>query len=247
MKLVLNTILAAGIAFAGCGGGSSGAPTEANTDQAKLTTSSAVNLSSAFQSANGSSVSGAVQSLSAAAQGSIQAQQPETGFILDAIRSAEAQAAARAAGDCICDASGCVFDQCGQGSGYEVSGTITYGNDTYAIELTMTGDYGGTTYDYTYTGEITITETLIDGTFHSEGTSSFDLSQYGQSGAYDYEYSTDVTFNSIGLDGGCATSGSMDVSVDYHVEGDNIPEGHGDFSGSANIEFGPTCGDATAT
>ncbi len=96
-----------------------------------------------------------------------------------------------------------------------MDGTISWSGDTYSIDITYdfaaAGVYGYTG-TFTYLGELTISDTEIDGNFNIDYEFGYDF--YGQSLDYDSNY--DVTYNAVGLDSsGCAESGSMDVVGDW--------------------------------
>lgn len=244
-SLILSVGLMSVAVACGGGGDGGGGNTTTNPAAATSTVTSTSSLQTAIGDMNGNSASTALNGIGSSAQGIVTMSSPQTGALIqlqDVIRQIHTTGAvaANAPGDCICDASGnCTFDMCG-GSGFLMSGTITNSAGTYTIDVTMELNYGGVDYDWEYTGEVTMTDVLIDGHLAGNGTGVIDA----QGMTFTYNFDWDVTYNMIGLDPtGCAISGSMDASVSYSVDGVS----GGNFSGDATVTFGPTCGAATAS
>lgn len=239
------------VAVAACGGGDGGGGgnTMANTQSASQAVTSTSTLQSSIGSMNGQGAGAALNAIGSSAQGivtpSYEGQPSALIQVQEALQQINTfgtvEAAAFAPGDCLCDAAGnCTFDQCGMGSGYELTGTITKSGDVYAVDVTVDLNTTGIMYAWRYSGSVTMTATLIDGQLEGDGTGT--VMGGGQTVSYSHDWTVD--YNMIGLDAqGCATSGSMEASVDFSVSGASA----GNYSGSATITFGPACGTATAS
>ncbi|MBP7125820.1 hypothetical protein KBD49_05580 [Myxococcota bacterium] len=112
-----------------------------------------------------------------------------------------------------------------------VKGYIEVSGDTLKVDLTITQTGG---YELVYTGAVTVTDTLVDGTL------SFDYKASGVT------YSVDVTYAQVTLQGNCPVGGVLTVDSSYDVAG--LPSGYGTGSLDATVEitFGPNCGDMVA-
>lgn len=100
---------------------------------------------------------------------------------------------------------------------YQIDGTVETSGDEVDVDLTITA--GGVSN--TFTGTLTVTATLIDGTLHVE-------SQVQQVG-----FSVDIVFDNITLTGGCPTAGALMVQPSF--TGNGVRE--------VTATFGPECGD----
>lgn len=253
MKTLKSLFVSVGVmAFAvACGGGDGGGGgnTTANPASATQTVNQTGELQAAIGSMMGQSAGTALNAIGASAQGIVTPMyEGQTGALVQ-IQEALAQVHATgtvananfAPGDCICDASGnCTFDQCGMGSGYEITGSIMKTGDAYAIDVDVSLSSAGIAYEWAYSGTITMTATSIDG--HLEGDGSGTVTAGDMTISYSHDWSVD--YNGIVLDGtGCPTGGSVEASVDFSVSGASAAN----YSGSATITFGPTCGAATAS
>jgi hypothetical protein len=236
MNKKLALALSLGV-FAACGGdddGGSSVETEANPASATATVSQMNSFGTSFASADGPSTATAAYSMGLSAGGIV-------------VPAAESGEQTRQTGPafaspegCVCDETSCTFTECGDVAGtWEINGTISKSGDTYTFDYTMDFNQVGYVWTFATDGEITISTTLIDGSLSSDGDGTFDD---GQGNQIESSWAWDLTANDIGLDGtGCATSGSMDASVDYSgsVNGQSYS-----YSGDATVTFGPACGQA---
>jgi|GEM_PF-2323395 len=124
---------------------------------------------------------------------------------------------------------------CNYGGG-TMTGSITVSGDTITFaDLSMTS----AGYSYTWNGSVTVTDTLVDGSF------TFFTDYQGM------KYNITVTYNSITIDAsGCPVGGSLVVDVDVDMSGYTGDTGGYDLSGaydfpSVEVQFGPACGDVT--
>lgn len=108
------------------------------------------------------------------------------------------------------------WDNCDFGT-YQIDGTVSTSGNDITVDLTVTA--AGVANSFT--GTITATPTLLDGTLHVESV----VASVG--------FSVDITFDSIGITSGCPTSGSL--TVDPSFTGNGIR--------SVTATFGPNCGD----
>lgn len=239
-------VMALAAACGGGGGGGSG-NTTTNTQSATSTVQSTTQLQSSIGTMNGQSAGGALNSIGGSASSIVQPAAPSQGAAIammnDVIReldlkTKEASAlASNAPGDCLCDESGnCTFDQCGMGSGYEISGTITKSGDAYTIDVDSQLNYGGTDYMWHYEGTVTITAALIDGDLSGTGTGSIDVGEMHLT----YDWDWEVHYNMLGIETCGASSGSLDASVSFSVSGVSGADA-GNYSGDAHIEFAAGC------
>lgn len=222
-----------------CGGSDSSTPVTANTQSATATVSSTGNLRMAITGMQGNGAAAALNATGSAAQTIVQPQaatQRITETLANVIAMATKPELANAApGDCICDANGCTFDQCGMGTGFVTNGSITKSGDTYTFDVDMVVSSAGIEYTWAYAGMLTITETLIDGTLGADGSGTL------SSAGINYTFNWDVTYNDVTLDtSGCAIGGTMDASAAYSIS--NSPGG---YNGSVSVAFGPACGTVT--
>jgi hypothetical protein len=119
-------------------------------------------------------------------------------------------------------------------AGYGLVGTITVDGDTVIVDLTLTSQ-GNT---FVYTGEITATDTLVDGWLQM-------LANIDQQGMV-FDYDIDITYDSIVLADFCPVGGEIQVDVAVDIEGlEGLPAGAAgvyDYP-DVRIVFGPACGD----
>ena len=106
-------------------------------------------------------------------------------------------------------------------SGYTLDGTITVSGDQLDIDLSIV--FSAVTI--TFQGSLTVTPTLIDGTFSVNST----VQSVG--------FAIDVTFDVVELSAGCPVGGS--IIVDPSLSTGQIR--------SVQADFGPACGDVTLT
>lgn len=124
-----------------------------------------------------------------------------------------------------------------------LTGSVSWSGDTFTIDITY--DFGaqtgmGLTGEMTYTGSITITDTMIDGDL----ALAYAFTSSAMGITVDYDSSYEITYDEIGLDAdGCPESGALDLKGHWGYE----TEG---YSGNENFhitaEFN-ACGDATIT
>lgn len=119
-------------------------------------------------------------------------------------------------------------------AGYGLQGSVTISGDNIMIDLSM--DTQG--YTFIYTGDITVTETMVDGWLAFD----YAVDQAGMAFAYDVR----IDYNGVELVDGCAVAGSLNVDVDVDIEGlEGLPAAASSAYNYPNvtIEFGPECGD----
>lgn len=217
-----------------------------NSQNASLVAMQFGSIRQSIQASNGAGAAGAAIALTGLAQTLLVPPQAtrtappqplETAFAAMRGSSDTAQATS---GTCECTPTGCTFNMCGS-AGYMINGTIGISADTYSFDLTLTGSAAGVTWNFAYTGSLTVSDTSINGSFASMGDGTID------SGGAHYEYSFDTSLNisAITLDSsGCAIGGNMTITVNYSVSGPNTG-GNGNYSGRGTVHFGPTCGAAS--
>jgi hypothetical protein len=136
---------------------------------------------------------------------------------------------------CYTESGGTVTYDCNEG-GYGIQGEVTVSGDNIVIDLSLTSQG----YTFIYTGDITVTETLIDGWIAFD----YAVDQTGMTFAYDVK----VDYQAVELVDGCAVGGALDIDVDVDIDGlEGLPAGAAsayDYP-SVLIEFGPACGDVT--
>jgi hypothetical protein len=223
------------LSIAACGGDDdegSGNVT-ANTASASSAVTGVGSFTDSIRGADGAAAGGAVYALGASAQGIL---------TYDASSARQVGGVRAATGTCECTESGCTFEACGD-STWTIDGTIGISGDTYTIDLDLAINAGGQAWDWAYDGEITATDTSIDGSLSGDGGGTFSNPQDGSEITLDWSWSVD--YNEIELDASsCAVGGSLDAHVDYSA---GTSQGGGNFSGSGHVDFGPTCGAATAS
>jgi hypothetical protein len=139
-------------------------------------------------------------------------------------------------GTCECTDGSCTFTDCG-GQGFKFNGTISRTGDTWTFDLTAEFGTGmGLKFTWSFSGEITVTETTLVGNLKGDGT----LDVMSEQGSGSITYKWELTFTDITFDeDGCATAGSMSGKVSYKVEGG---DGSGNYAGSGEVTFdGSTC------
>lgn len=134
---------------------------------------------------------------------------------------------------CITTSGDTTTYNCNYGGG-TMTGSITVSGDTITFaDLSMTS----AGYSYTFNGSVTVTDTMIDGSF------TFFTDYQGM------KYNVEISYNSITLDAsGCPVGGSLVVDVDVDMSGYQGDTGGYDLSGaydfpSVEVVFGPACGD----
>jgi hypothetical protein len=235
MRLGLASITLASAFAVACSGGDdddSSTPTTVQPANVGLAVDGLTSFSSSLEGLDGQNAALAAFQIGAAAQAIVVA---DSGSAAPALTMPPAGAGA---GTCTCEADGCTFDGCGDAGGtWSVDGTIDVDGDNITFDLQLAVAIGGQSLDWHYQGDLTVNETLIDGSASGDGSGSF--SAEGESVELDWSWELDC--NEITLnDSGCPTGGSLDASVSYDVSGSS---GEGSFSGSASVAFGPECGD----
>lgn len=226
-----------------CGGEDSKPTLMVNSQNAALVATQFGNIRQSIQASNGAGAVGAAVGLSTLAQTILAppqatrtASSPQLETVFAAMR-ASGEIAAADAGTCTCTPTGCTFNMCGS-AGYTINGSIGISGDTYTFDLRLTGSIAGVTWNYTYAGSLTVSATMINGSFSSMGDGTID----SNGSHFEYSFDTSLDINAITLDAsGCAIGGSLTIEVDYSVSGTNTG-GSGSYSGRGTATFGPTCG-----
>jgi hypothetical protein len=223
------------VAMTACGGGGDDAGNvTTNTAQATTAVSSVGSVNAAIGSGDGVAAAGAVFAMGGAAS---------------TILSPSAEGAARrvtapkaSPEGCECVDGSCTFTDCGDEAGtYTINGSLAVDGDTLTVDLDLAMLYGGANWDWTYDGELTVTDTSVDGSLEGEGGGTFTNPQDNSEITFDWSWSVD--YNGIELDAAaCAVGGSLDAHVEYSA---GTSQGGGSYSGSGHVDFGPTCGAAS--
>jgi autotransporter translocation and assembly factor TamB len=235
MRLGLASITLASAFAVACSGGDdddSSTPTTVNSAGVTNAVTGMTNFSSSLESANGADAALYAFQIGAAAQSIVVADNGSTAPALIV------PPRAAVTGTCDCDADSCMFEDCGDEAGtWTIDGSIEVDGDHVTFDLDLAVAFGGQSLDWQYQGDLTVNETLIDGSASGDGSGSF--SAEGEN--VELDWSWELGCNEITLnDNGCPTGGSLDASVSYDVSGSS---GEGSFSGSASVAFGPDCGD----
>jgi hypothetical protein len=233
MRLGLASITLASAFAVACSGGDdddSSTPTTVNSASVTGAVTGLTTFSSSLESAEGADAALAAFQIGAAAQSIVVADNGSSAPALIV------PSRAAVTGTCICDADSCTFENCGEDGTWSVDGSIEVDGDHITFDLDLAVAFGGSSLDWQYQGDLTVNETLIDGSVSGDGSGSF--SAEGETVELDWSWELDC--NEITLDDGCPTGGSLDASVSYDVSGSS---GEGSFSGSASVAFGPACGD----
>ena len=125
-------------------------------------------------------------------------------------------------GTCECTANSCTFTDCGDGTGYELTGTISWTDTSLTCDYSVGGTNGAQSFNYAITCDLTYSATSIDGTLSTSG----DIDAGGQSTTFD----TDPTFNMVTFDASGPTGGSIDVSATVGVGGQS-------YGASGSVSF----------
>ncbi|HWO21609.1 MAG TPA: hypothetical protein VNO30_22725 [Kofleriaceae bacterium] len=150
------------------------------------------------------------------------------------------------AGTATCDAASCTFAKYGIGIpyiSYRLDGTITRSGDSLQLDLTHAYADHVSRMTWAIDGSVTLTSTLLDGSFHGHGD--------GAAAPFIYDIGpvtrdVVVEYDAVQLDpAGCPVGGSLHaISVYDDPTGgqgnDNAPS----FDIEATITFGPACGSA---
>lgn len=216
--------LFASLPLVGCGSSTEAQVSEAN---AKLVTRQMVSaVTQARTSNNGQAAAYSIASAGQSAQS----------IITPVVEGASALTVGTAqqadtSGTAECTDTGCTFtsyaDTSG-GSSWVIDGTESWSSSKFACDLTMTGSYGGFTWNFHEIAALTLTDTSIDGTLTTDG--SYDLSIAGVGGGT-VTWNSTVTFKAVKYDAaGCPTSGSIDVEA-------STDAGAGSYDGSGTVTF----------
>jgi hypothetical protein len=216
-----------------------------NSSSAESSIDSVHDVFAAMSTTNGAGAASAVMALTAAGQSVVTPtgqggrMAPElAGMLPDRWpRSSTASLTGTAA----CDATSCTYTDFGDDTpygSYRLNGTIRHAGDRLTFDLTYDISSSGFAFHWTMDGDLTVSDTLIDGYVRSHGET---IDRDGN----DYAISWDVNldFDRIGLDGDrCPTSGTLTATVAYAVSGQN---GGGNYAARGSVTFGPACGQGT--
>ena len=234
--------LAAAIAFTGaCGGGGDYKEVKLDPSSASLSVESMNEVFAAMSSSDGAAAADGVLALTAAGQVLVspsEARQVPVQAYLPLEWRRSKDRLPYLTGSAVCDANGCVFNDYGDTSEYgsfRINGRISRSGDTLVFDLTY--DILSEGFDFTWRmyGDLTVTETRVDGEVHSDGDAR--LESEGET--YNIDWDIDIGYNNIGLVDGCAVSGSLDARVAVSASGSS---GSGSYRMQGSISFGPACG-----
>ncbi len=140
---------------------------------------------------------------------------------LDAIANADWE-------DCYTvDGDTATYDNCESG-GSTINGTITGTETSITLDIEVTSDQSGTSFNMTMEGSLEFSDTSVVGTLH------FDIDGTAQGTEFNYDVTADYD---VELTDGCATGGTLEIDGSWSYSGQNV-------EATAYITFGPTCGDA---
>jgi hypothetical protein len=238
MKMTKLAFLGALSLAAACGGGGDGGVNRDTDGLAENPVSASGTANAAAVTAGlgtafaggGDGAAAAVSSLNSAALG------------LAIGGSARVIKASDVAGDCICDETGCTFDQCGTEDQY-INGTVAIDGDHYTWELDFVSTAEGQSFQLDYNGDLTITETSIDGSASATGGGSFE--NEGQSISLELDW--ELVFNAVELDPACTSGpigGSMDAFSRFVASSQGQTAG---YFAEGSVTFGPACGQVAAS
>jgi hypothetical protein len=125
-------------------------------------------------------------------------------------------------GTCECTANSCTFTDCGDGTGYTITGSLSWTDSSMTCDYTVGGSNGAQTFNYSILCDLSYTSTSLDGTLSTSG----DIDASGQQTTFD----TDLSFNMVTFDASGPTGGSIDVSATVGVAGQ-------EYSASGSVEF----------
>lgn len=144
-------------------------------------------------------------------------------------------------GDCECEETRCVFDQCGSDGAY-ISGEIVLEAPHYTWDLTFVSAEQGQEFNLEYHGDLTLDETSIDGSAYATGGGSF--SNEGQT--VELELDWELGFNAVELDPACSqgpVGGSLDAFSRLAIRSGGQSAG---YFAEGTVTFGPECGAVSA-
>jgi len=116
-------------------------------------------------------------------------------------------------GTCDCTANSCTFSDCGDASGFTITGTIAWTDTSLDCDYTVGGTVGGNVYDFAVFCDLAYSATSLDGQLNTDG--SFQVDANGQS--VSSEWDVDMTFNDVTYPG--PSGGSIDVTATVTVNG----------------------------
>jgi len=133
------------------------------------------------------------------------------------------------------------YNQCSYGGG-TIDGSLAYSGDQMSIDLTITSTMGGS-WTIVETGELTITDAMVQGTLDMSITTDFDE---GAAAGYAIDYDVDAIYD-VQLTDGCPTGGTLQVHAVTSIANmpAGVPGGMGETDTWVKAEFGPACGDVT--
>lgn len=217
--------VALSVALVGCGGGGGGGggsvPTvQPDPDGAATVTEMTVSLSSSLQAGDGASLSNNVMGLGMSGPQLI-APQPVPGAALIARAAA---VPGPAGGTVDCTATGCIYDNytTDAGGSFVMDGSVltsaSGSTTTVTVDLDITANTGGVMQDWSMTGSLDVSPTLIDGTLKNNGSGH--LSAQGQN--INYTYYEELTYNNVTLSNGQPTGGSIFAKWSYNFAGQTV-------------------------
>jgi hypothetical protein len=222
---------------AACGGGGGDGPSHdtdgltampLNAQGGASAAQATAGLSEAFAASDGDAAAGGVLGLNGAAMSL-------------ALGGSARRLPANVAGDCICDETHCVFDQCGSEGAY-LSGEITLAAPRYTWDLTFTSAQEGQEFNLDYVGDLTVTETEIDGSAYATGGGSFE----NEGRTIELELDWELGFNQVQLDPACTSGpvgGSLDAFSRFKASSGGQSAG---YYAEGTVTFGPGCGEVVA-
>lgn len=116
-------------------------------------------------------------------------------------------------GTCDCTADSCTFTDCGDGSGFTITGTIAWTDSSLDCDYTVAGTVQGNVYNFGVFCDLAYSATSLDGTLNTDG--SFQVDAQGQSVSSEWDVA--MTFNDVTYPG--PAGGSIDVTATTTVNG----------------------------
>lgn len=125
-------------------------------------------------------------------------------------------------GTCECTANSCTFTDCGDGTGYTITGSLEWTDSSMTCDYTVGGTNGAQSFSYSILCDLAYTSTSLDGTLSTTG----EIDASGQVTTFD----TDLSFNMVTFDASGPTGGSIDVSASVGYAGQ-------DYTASGSVSF----------
>lgn len=116
-------------------------------------------------------------------------------------------------GTCDCTDNSCTFTDCGDGSGFTITGTIAWTETSLDCDYSVGGTVQGNVYDFNVFCDLDYSATSLDGQLNTDG--SFQVDAQGQS--VSTEWDVDMTFNDVTYPG--PSGGSIDITASSTVNG----------------------------